>query len=425
MLVDAQGDKGRKRTMKLGCIGDDFTGSSDLANTLAKGGMRATQYTGVPQTAADESVEAGVVALKSRSIDPGEAVAKSLEALTWLQAQGCTQFFFKYCSTFDSTPQGNIGPVADALAEALDAHRVIVCPAFPGTGRSVYQGHLFVNDKLLSESGMQNHPLTPMTDPDLRRWLAPQTRYSVGHVGATAVFGGVDTIAGALADAHAAGHRHIVVDAIRDEDLIAIGAAARDLPLITGGSGVALGLPANFGCTAGDVPWTGQAGKAVALSGSCSIATRAQVAYHAARHPTREIVAADVIEERLTAKEMAGWLLAQDGLPLAYSSADPADVRAVQQTYGRERSAAALEGFFADVARHARAGGATRIITAGGETSGAVVEGLGLDTLDIGPEIDPGVPALRAGSDLVVALKSGNFGAEDFFEKADRILAGQ
>ncbi|MEO1777434.1 MAG: 3-oxo-tetronate kinase [Pseudomonadota bacterium] len=410
--------------MLLGCIGDDFTGSSDLANTLAKGGMRTVQYTGIPETPAGADVQAGVVALKSRSIPPEDAVAQSLAALTWLQAQGCRQIFFKYCSTFDSTPTGNIGPVADALADALDAHKVIVCPAFPGTGRSIYQGHLFVKDTLLSESGMQNHPLTPMTDSDIRRWLAPQTRYSVGHVGAAHVFAGADRIAQALDAEHGAGHRHIVVDAIRDADLIEIGRAARDLPLITGGSGVALGLPANFGCTAAAVPWRGQAGKAVALSGSCSDATRAQVARHAAHHPAREIVAADVIEGRMTAVDIADWLLTTDGVPLAYSSADPAAVAQIQARFGRERAADALEGFFADVARLLVAGGVTRIITAGGETSGAVVEALRLGTLEIGPEIDPGVPALRAGPDLVVALKSGNFGAEDFFEKAAAQLGG-
>ena len=180
--------------MKLGCIGDDFTGSSDLANTLAKGGMRVVQYTGIPEGPAAPDVEAGVVSLKSRSIAPEAAVAQSLAALDWLMAQGCTQIFFKYCSTFDSTPEGNIGPVADALAEALGAHRVVVCPAFPGTGRSVYQGHLFVGDRLLNESGMQNHPLTPMTDADLRRWLAPQTRHTVGHVPAQTVFRGAEAI---------------------------------------------------------------------------------------------------------------------------------------------------------------------------------------------------------------------------------------
>ncbi|NNE54087.1 MAG: four-carbon acid sugar kinase family protein [Sulfitobacter sp.] len=410
--------------MLLGCIGDDFTGSSDLANTLAKGGMRTVQYTGIPDAPARDDVQAGVVALKSRSIDPAEAVRQSLAALDWLRAQGCEQFFFKYCSTFDSTPQGNIGPVADALAEALDAHRVIVCPAFPGTGRSLYQGHLFVNDTLLNECGMQNHPLTPMTDADIRRWLAPQTRFTVGHVAAAHVFSGSERISQALEEEHQKGHRHIVVDAIRDADLLEIGKAAEGLPLVTGGSGVALGLPANFGCKASEAPWVGQAGKAVALSGSCSVATRAQVARHVARHPARAIDATDVIEGQLKPQELADWLLCADGLPLAYSSADPEEIARVQETYGREASSEALERFFAHIARLVVTGGATRIITAGGETSGAVIEALDLGSLEIGPEIDPGVPALRARPDLVVALKSGNFGAEDFFEKADRLLRG-
>ena len=410
--------------MLLGCIGDDFTGSSDLANTLAKGGMRTVQYAGVPGTPAAPDVEAGVVALKSRSVDPAEAVEQSLAALAWLRAQGCVQVFFKYCSTFDSTPEGNIGPVADALAEALDAHRVVVCPAFPGTGRTVYQGHLFVHDRLLSESGMENHPLTPMTDADLRRWLLPQTRFEVGHVSAPTVLAGAAAIAEALDAEHRSGRRLIVVDAMRDEDLIEIGRAAKGLPLVTGGSGVALGLPANFGCAPSAVPWRGQPGSCVALSGSCSAATRSQVARHAAAHPAREVTAADVIEERLSPADIAAWLLSSDGVPLAFSSAVPAAVAAAQARFGRDKSSEALEAFFAEVARLAAAGGATRVISAGGETSGAVVDGLGLRTLEIGPEIDPGVPALRAGPDLVVALKSGNFGAEDFFEKAANLLAG-
>ncbi|MEN8889018.1 MAG: 3-oxo-tetronate kinase [Celeribacter marinus] len=410
--------------MKLGCIGDDFTGSSDLANTLAKGGMKTVQFTGIPSSPVPSDVEAGVVALKSRSIPVKDAVAQSLAALDWLKAQGCTQFLFKYCSTFDSTQDGNIGPVADALADALVAHKVIVCPAFPGTGRSIYQGHLFVNDQLLNECGMQNHPLTPMTDADIRRWMSFQSQYGVGHVLAQTVFNGANAIRASLEAQHALGHRHIVVDAIRDEDLFEIGKAAKDLPLITGGSGIALGLPANFGCTASPVAWTGQAGKAIALSGSCSIATREQVAHHATHSPTREINAADVIERRLSALDMAEWLLSQDGLPLAFSSADPEVVKQVQTTFGREKSATALEDFFADVARICVGRGVTQVITAGGETSGAIVEGLSLKTLEIGPEIDPGVPALRASESLVVALKSGNFGAKDFFEKANYVLSG-
>ncbi|MBY4894004.1 four-carbon acid sugar kinase family protein [Rhodobacteraceae bacterium N5(2021)] len=409
--------------MLLGCIGDDFTGSSDLANTLAKQGMRTVQYTGVPNAAAVPEVQAGVVALKSRSIAVAEAVAQSRAALDWLLDQGCEQIFFKYCSTFDSTAEGNIGPVADALAEALTAHKVIVCPAFPGAGRSLYQGHLFVNDVLLNESGLQDHPLTPMTDPDIRRWLAPQSAHTVGHVPAADVFGGAARIADRLEEQNQAGHRLIVVDAIRDADLLEIGKAAKGLPLITGGSGVALGLPANFGCVPAPVPWTGQPGKAIALSGSCSKATRAQIVRHAQTNPTKEITAADVIDARLLPAEVAIWLLEAEGLPLAYSSADPAAVAKVQAQFGRQAASEALEHFFAEVARLCVERGVTRVITAGGETSGAIVEGLDLDALEIGPEIDPGVPALRARPDLVVALKSGNFGAEDFFTKADHILA--
>jgi uncharacterized protein YgbK (DUF1537 family) len=246
--------------VRLGCIGDDFTGSSDLGLTLAAGGLRTVQYVGVPDGPAEASVEAGIVALKSRTIPAAEAVRQSLQALEWLRNQGCESYFFKYCSTFDSTPEGNIGPVIDALAEALGARRVVVCPAFPGTGRSVYRGHLFVGDRLLSESGMQDHPLTPMTDPDIRRWLSRQSRHAVGHVPIERVLAGPDAIRAALDAEDAAGRRLVVVDALRDEDLTAIGMAARDLPLVTGGSGVALGLPANLlgdECR-GAVPWRGE-----------------------------------------------------------------------------------------------------------------------------------------------------------------------
>ncbi|PKP63386.1 MAG: hypothetical protein CVT86_05350, partial [Alphaproteobacteria bacterium HGW-Alphaproteobacteria-8] len=254
--------------MLLGCIGDDFTGSGDLGNTLAKAGMRAVQYVGVPGRPADSHVEAGIVALKSRSLPVAEAVAQSRAALDWLRAQGCTQVLFKYCSTFDSTREGNIGPVAEALADALGATRVIVCPAFPATGRSVYQGHLFVHDRLLSESGMQHHPLTPMTDPDIRRWLGHQVRGSVGHVATGVVAQGPEAVSATLDAEHAKGHRLIVADAITDADLVTLGQAAADLPLITGGSGIAMGLPGNFrarGLLSGSAAaWRGQAGPVVA-----------------------------------------------------------------------------------------------------------------------------------------------------------------
>lgn len=411
--------------MLLGCIGDDFTGSSDLANTLAKQGMRSVQYCGIPEKPAAEGVEAGVVALKTRSVPADDAVRQSLAALDWLRAQGCRQFYFKYCSTFDSTDAGNIGPVAEALADALDARAVIVCPAFPGTGRSVYQGHLFVQDRLLSESGMQNHPLTPMSDPDIRRVLAAQSIGPVGHVPAQTVFAGAGPIRDALRAEGEAGRRLIVVDAIRDEDLMQIGRAADGAALVTGGSGAALGLPANFGKSAGDAaPWQAQSGDCVLLSGSCSTATRGQIARHLSASPGLEVTAEALFEGRMTAQKAADWAGSAEGLPLIYSSADPETVARAQQSFGRERAAAAFEEFFAETARACVAAGVTRLVTAGGETSGAVVEGLALSELEIGPEIDPGVPALRAAPDLVLALKSGNFGAPDFFAKASRILGG-
>ena len=414
--------------MILGCIGDDFTGSSDLGNTLAMGGMRTVQYVGIPDAPASVDVEAGIVALKSRSIPPAEAVALSLRALGWLRAQGCRQFLFKYCSTFDSTPEGNIGPVAEALAEALGATAVAVCPAFPAAGRSVYHGHLFVGDRLLSESGMRDHPLTPMTDPDLRRWLSRQATGPVGHVPVGVVSAGADAVRARMEAEARAGRRLIVVDAICDADLVTIGQAAEGQPLVTGGSGIALGLPGVYraaGLLAGTTgTWRGQEGRAAILSGSCSPATRGQIADHARANPVREVTADEVMSGEVGAETLAGWALAGPGLPLVYTSADPAEVRAAQGRHGRERVAAAIEALFSATARALTRRGVTRLIVAGGETSGAVVEGLALGRLEIGPEIDPGVPILRASPDLLLALKSGNFGGPDFFAKAAARMAG-
>ncbi|MBV9135614.1 MAG: four-carbon acid sugar kinase family protein, partial [Hyphomicrobiales bacterium] len=232
--------------MLVGCIADDFTGASDLANTLAKGGMSTIQFVGVPKGMAQARCEAGVVALKTRSIAPPDAVAQSLTALRWLKTQGCRQFLFKYCSTFDSTPRGNIGPVAEALLQAIPASVAVVCPVFPATGRTLFMGHLFVKDRLLSESGMENHPLNPMTDPDLRRWLRLQTKGEVGFVPHSIVRQGGEAVSAALGAEAKAERRLVVVDAIEDADLLAIGAAVADQPLVTGGSGIALGLPENF-----------------------------------------------------------------------------------------------------------------------------------------------------------------------------------
>ena len=414
--------------MLLGCIGDDFTGSSDLANTLAKAGMAVVQYSGVPSVPADASVEAGVIALKSRSIPAAEAIKQSLAALKWLQNQGCKQFFFKYCSTFDSTDDGNIGPVAEALAYALVADAVIVCPAFPRNGRTVFQGHLFVKDQLLSDSPMKDHPLTPMRDPDLRNLLSRQSCGVVGHVPMAIVAEGSDAIRDALAAEARHGRNLIVVDAIHDDDLIAIGAAARDLVLITGGSGVAMGLPANFAkagqISATKLGWQGQAGRCAILSGSCSEATRNQIVTHAKTGAQHEIDVAGVMRGEVTTDGLLSWFLAQEGLPILYSSASPKTVQHVQAEFGMQAIADRLDKLFGDLAIALVAAGVERLIVAGGETSGAVVGALRLNALSMGPEIDPGVPAMRAGSNLTIALKSGNFGTDNFFEKAAAILAG-
>lgn len=406
--------------MILGAIGDDFTGSSDLGLTLARNGMRTVQYVGVPTRAADGEVEAGIVALKTRTMPVADAVRASLDAYRWLHEQGCRQILFKYCSTFDSRRDGNIGPVIEALIEASKTDDpVIVCPAFPATGRTIYQGHLFVGDRLLSESGMESHPLTPMGDPDIRRWLGHQVAGPVGLLGLNDIRSGRSRER--LLEEAGAARQIVVCDAVDDADLVALGKASEGFGLITGGSGIAIGLPEIL-MGAGRTPpsWDGAAGPALALAGSCSKATRAQIAHHRdSGGPQRRIDVDGLIEGSETAAAVLDWVSAQSGLPLVFTSDDPSQIASIQERFGAERSADAVEAFFAELARGAVEGGIVRLITAGGETSGAVVEGLGIDALEIGPPIDPGVPALRVpGRRLVLALKSGNFGAENFFEKA-------
>ncbi len=406
--------------MKIGVIADDFTGASDIALTLAQGGMRVAQFVGTPsENVAD--IDAGVVALKSRTAPVDEAIAQSLEACDWLLAQGCKQIIYKVCSTFDSTDDGNIGQVLEALAPKLNETAIAVCPAFPENGRSVYQGHLFVMDQLLSDSGMKDHPLTPMRDADLRRVLRRQTTWPVSHIPTTTVIAGANAITTCLTAEKAM----FIVDAIHDADLLTIGEALKDRKLMCGGSGIALGLPANFGYNAGTIPWQGASGKGVVLSGSCSIATREQIAQYKKLAPSFELTATDVMGGKHTAINIADWVMCQDGSPLVYSTADPETVKAAQDKFGREEVAEKIEGLFASLANELATRGITRIVSAGGETSGAVVTGLNAQTLHIGPKIAAGVPALHVDNrNLVVALKSGNFGDKNFFETALNVLSG-
>jgi len=408
--------------VKIGVVADDFTGASDMALTLAEGGLRAVQYVGVPEEDAAPGVEAGIVALKSRTAPMAEAVAQSRAACRWLVAQGADQIVFKVCSTFDSTDRGNIGPVAEALATDLGARTVIVCPAFPETGRSVYQGHLFVGDRLLNESGMQDHPLTPMLDADLRRVLGAQTGWPIAHLPAAIVARGAEAIRAALPS----GRAMVIADAISNRDLVALGAACRDMKLLVGGSGIGLGLPANVGATAREPEWAAGGGRGAILSGSCSRATREQVARYAGSAPARELDPAQLVEGPGLIEEVAGWAARQTTAPLIYTSADPETVRQTQDRLGRTRVAEAVEGFFAGLAKALVAAGVTDLVVAGGETSGAVVGGLGARTLEIGPRIAAGVPALRvAGTDIRLALKSGNFGGPEFFAEALAALGGE
>jgi uncharacterized protein YgbK (DUF1537 family) len=409
----------------LGAIADDFTGASDLANTLVLGGMRTVQFIGVPGADAPADCEAGVVALKTRSIPAAEAVAQSLQALDWVMRQGCRQVLFKYCSTFDSTPAGNIGPVADALIDALDTPGAVVCPAFPATGRTLYLGHLFVGGRLLNESGLENHPLNPMTDPDIRRWLRRQTRGDVGLVPLPVVRRGSQAIRSALAEEMTGGRRLVVVDAIVDEDLRAIGAAVADHRLVTGGSGIALGLPANFaasGCLSGHVSAVDPVkGPGCVLSGSCSPASQLQVKTFLAAHPGFAVDASALLEGKVHAADAAGWMVERLAAePIVYSTASPAAVAEAQARHGGAKIADAIERFFGKLAIEVVDQGVRRLVVGGGETSGAVVGALGIDALTVGREIDPGVPALRAErkGPLGLVLKSGNFGSADFFEKA-------
>jgi len=413
--------------MLLGCIADDFTGASDLANTLAKGGMAATLFVGVPAERARPGCEAGVVALKSRTIPAPSAVRQSLQALDWLLAQGCRQIMFKYCSTFDSTPGGNIGPVAEALLDRLGG-AALVCPAFPAVGRTLVHGHLFVDGRLLSETGMREHPLTPMTDPDIVRWLQRQTAGEVGLIPLATVRRGPEAIAQAFAGQARDGARLIVADAVGDEDLLALCEVAALHALVTGGSGIAIGLPENFrrtGLSSGHgSTFAPAAGPAAVLCGSCSERSLAQVEAYARDRPSLSILPDDLMSGAVTAAEAAEWALARiDRQPLIFSSAGVGVVRDAQERYGRDASAAAIERFMGETARALVERGVARLAVGGGETSGAVVSALGIAALSIGPEIDPGVPALSVeGRPLTIALKSGNFGAIDFFEKAATVL---
>ena len=434
--------------MLLGCIADDFTGATDLANMLVKGGMRTVQMIGVP--AADvggaasislTGVDAVVVAMKSRTIAPADAVAQSLAALKWLQANGAQQIYFKYCSTFDSTPKGNIGPVTEALMDAMKTGFTIACPAFPENGRTIFRGYLYVGDVLLSESGMKDHPLTPMTDANLVRVLQAQTQRKVGLVKFDVVAQGAAAIRARMDVLKSEGVAMAVVDAVSDADLSAIGEACDDMPLVTAGSGVGLGLALNarakgrlaHAASASVLPRV--EGLGAAVSGSCSVATNAQVAEWGRTRPMYRLdplaLAAGQTAAAALVAEALAWARARITREpvLISATSTPDEVKTVQAKLGVEAAGKLIEDALAAVAKGLVEMGVRKLVVAGGETAGAVVQALGVRALRIGPQIDPGVPwtladsgpqAAAPAAPLALALKSGNFGAVDFFAKALR-----
>ncbi|WP_424811784.1 3-oxo-tetronate kinase [Roseococcus sp. YIM B11640] len=415
----------------LGCIADDFTGATDLASTLVRQGMRAIQVIGVPEGPLPDA-DAVIIALKSRTIPAREAVAQSLAACEALLAAGAKQILFKYCSTFDSTDEGNIGPVAEALLKRLDGGFAIACPAFPTNGRTIYQGHLFVGGALLSESGMENHPLTPMRDANLVRVLGRQTEGSVGLLPFATVEQGAAAIRREVTKLREAGRRFAIADAITDAHLMALGEACASHALITGGSGIAMGLPENFRRAgllparedAGALPDVG--GLTAVVAGSCSRATLGQIGLARDHVPTLELDALATPDAAALASQARDWMagkLSAERPVIIAASAPPDRVEALQAKLGRDAAGALVEEAMAEVAEALVAAGVRRLVVAGGETSGAVVQRLGVRALRIGGEIDPGVPwthatATGAPEGMHLALKSGNFGARDFFLKA-------
>jgi 3-dehydrotetronate 4-kinase len=413
----------------LGCIADDFTGATDLASNLVRSGMRVLQINGLPTQGLPPNVDAVVIALKSRTIAAKEAVDQSLSALAWLRKHDAKQIYFKYCSTFDSTFQGNIGPVTEALMDALGTDFTIATPAFPDNGRTVFKGHLFVGDVLLHESGMQNHPLTPMKDANLVRALQAQCKRKVGLLDYRTVMAGADAIRARIAALREQGVGITVVDAISNDDLMRLGLALSDMPLLTAGSGVAIGLPQNHGLkpssTASALP--AAKGHRAIVSGSCSLATNRQVQqFIAAGHPALAIDTQRIAQGVDVAAEALAWaqpLLGQKPL-LIYSTAQAQDLKAVQGRLGAEAAGAMVEEALSRIARGLAQAGVRQLIVAGGETSGACVQALNVAQMQIGMQIDPGVPWCYAQSDaasddgLHLTLKSGNFGTDDFFSKA-------
>ncbi|TKF44880.1 3-oxo-tetronate kinase [Vibrio sp. F13] len=418
--------------MLLGVIADDFTGATDIAGFLVENGMRTVQLNGIPTGEFDTSADAVVISLKSRSCPVDQAVTDSVTALKWIQSQGCQQFYFKYCSTFDSTAEGNIGPVTDALLAELGESFTMVCPALPVNGRTVYNGHLFVFGELLSDSGMRNHPVTPMTDSSVVRMMDAQSEGVSGLVNFQTIEQGADAVTARFNELKAQGSRYAVVDAFNAEHLVTLGQAAKSLKLITGGSGLAAGIAKNWTghlADQSDAKHAGSPVKAptVVFSGSCSVMTNQQVAVYKQLAPHFAIDVKACLTNDQYANDVFDWVMTNNQgefAPLVYATADAAALKAIQEEYGAQASSHVVEQFFSQLAIKLHQHGVKNFIVAGGETSGVVTQSLAVKGFHIGPQIAPGVPWVKSvEGELSLALKSGNFGDKNFFAKAQSFFS--
>ena len=415
--------------MRLGVIADDFTGATDIASFLVQNGLPTIQFNGVPESHDALSAQAIVISLKSRSCPAQQAIDQSLAALQWLQQQGCDRFYFKYCSTFDSTEQGNIGPVTDALLAALGETQTVISPSLPVNGRTVYQGYLFVADQLLSESGMRHHPVTPMTDSNLVRLMTRQAKGQAAVINAAQLDQGADAVRAQLDTLKAQGINYVVLDALHEQHLLTQGEALKETRLVTGGSGLAIGIARAWATQQqnSDAEHAGrpQGDRAVVISGSCSQMTNRQVQAYRQQASSHEVLVERCLDNAESyAQELCDWVEANhqsELAPLLFATADAQQLQAIQQQYGAARSSQAVEQLFAAVTRKLKTRGWQRFIVAGGETSGVVAQSLGVTAFHIGPMISPGVPWVRdIHQPLSLALKSGNFGDEQFFARAQQ-----
>lgn len=416
----------RKKVI-LGAVADDFTGATDLAALMARSGLSVSLRIGTPALETTSDADCEVVALKIRTEPVEEAVDEALKALSWLQAVGAGTFFWKYCSTFDSTGKGNIGPVAEAIMRKLGCSQTVYCPSFPENGRTVFQGHMFVGEELLSDSPMRAHPLTPMTDSSLPRLLSPQVSGSVGLINQNVVSSGVAAVQSRLALLGADGVSHVILDAINDDDLSVLGPALAPMKFVTGGSAIALPLVqalSNSDRTDHGTSETLEIANApLVLSGSCSATTQKQVAHFAQNHPAFKLNPLELASEAGALEKAKNWLKAQTvGAPkMIYATAEPDAVKKAQAVLGRDRAGQLVEDALAELAQFALQIGHRQFVVAGGESSGAVTKALSVKQLKIGKEIAPGVPwtyTMSGSIPVALALKSGNFGNEKFFQIA-------